>query len=660
MPKTRSQDGETQAGLGWLFGPRGIFAGAIPDFEYRPAQLQMAEAVERAIDTGETLLAEAGTGTGKTLAYLVPAILSGKKTVVATGTKTLQEQLFFKDIPLLVRALPKRFVASLMKGRANYLCRRSLRRAIAETHTRPERQRLVKIQKWSGATVRGDRAELDFLSDADPLWDDVAAWSETCLGTACEDYDACFLTRMRQEAAAADILIVNHHLLLADAALRDSSLFQVIPSYATLILDEAHLLEDVATDFFGTEVSSLRIEHLVRDVEREWRGAAAGDPTIPTHLMRVAEASARFFRCFEFSEGARRLRQETLGGLVGSAGRQLIQHLVLLHDLIHALPGKPEGLLGCARRAGNHAGMLRDFLRPVSGGSDAPDPRPLVRWSERRGRALVLRTSPLDVSAEFRRSILESAEAVVLTSATLSAAGQFDFLRRRLGVERAREFQAASPFDYGEQAILYIPRHLPDPRDRVFLEQAAAEIATILELTAGRALVLFTSVEAMETTHRLLQGVVPFPLMVQGEAPRTQLLDRFRQDVASVLLATRSFWQGVDVVGESLSCLIIHKLPFGFPGDPILEARLEYLQEQGSDPFWEYQVPSAIITLRQGLGRLIRSGQDRGALCILDGRLLTKGYGRAFLESLPPCRVTNDRDDLRHFFGNEAIGRLGN
>lgn len=659
MPRQHARTTGAQTGLDWLFGPRGILAAAIPDFEYRPAQLQMAEVVERAIETGETLLAEAGTGTGKTLAYLVPAILSGKKTVVATGTKTLQEQLFFKDIPLLARALPKRFVAGLMKGRGNYLCRRSLRRALTEAHTRPERQRLGKIQKWSSATARGDRAELDFLSDADPLWNDVAAWSETCLGSTCEDYDACFLTRMRQDAAAADILIVNHHLLLADAALRDGSLFQVIPSYATLILDEAHLLEDVATDFFGAEISNLRIEYLVRDAEREWRAAAAGDPTIPTHLMRLAEASARFFRSFDFSEGARRLRQESLAGLVGSTGSELIRHLALLRDLIHALPGKPEGLLGCARRADVHAGILRDFLRPVSDGNDASDPRPLVRWSERRGRALLLRTSPLDVSAEFRRSILESAETVVLTSATLSAAGQFDFLRRRLGVERAREFQAASPFDYGAQAILYIPRHLPDPRERAFLEQAAAEIATILELTAGRALVLFTSVDAMETTHRLLQGTVPFPLIVQGEAPRTQLLDRFRQDVASVLLATRSFWQGVDVVGEALSCLIIHKLPFGFPGDPILEARLEYLQDQGSDPFWEYQVPSAIITLRQGLGRLIRSGQDRGALCILDGRLLTKGYGRAFLESLPPCRVTNDRDDLRRFFDGDMPRKIG-
>jgi ATP-dependent DNA helicase DinG len=659
MRRTRSADSEA-TGLGWLFGLRGILAAAVPDFEYRPAQLKMAEAVERAIDTGETLLAEAGTGTGKTLAYLVPAILSGKKTVIATGTKTLQEQLFFKDIPLLARSLPKTFVASLMKGRANYLCRRGLRRALTDTHTRPERQRLVRIQKWSAASVRGDRAELDFLSDTDPLWDDVAAWSETCLGSACEDYESCFLTRMRQEAAAADVVIVNHHLLLADAALRDGSLFQVIPSYAVLILDEAHLLEDVATDFFGTEISSLRVERLIRDTEREWRASAAGDAAIPTHLMRLAEISARFFRSCDVGNGARRLRQETLDALSDAGGNDLIQHLTLLHDLIQALPGKPEELLGCARRAREQVMILSEFLRSTPDSHRPAPERPEVRWLERRGRAVLLRTSPLDVSADFRRTILESAETVVLTSATLSAAGQFDFLRGRLGIERAREFQAPSPFDYREQAILYIPRHLPDPRERSYIEEATEEIRRLLEITAGRSLILFTSVEAMETTHRLLQGTVPFPLMVQGEAPRTQLLERFRQDVASVLLATRSFWQGVDVVGEALSCLIVHKLPFGFPGDPILEARLEYLQQRGGDPFWEYQVPSAIITLRQGLGRLIRSGQDRGALCVLDPRVLTRGYGRAFLESLPPCHVTSDRDDLRRFFGDQTIGQLGN
>jgi ATP-dependent DNA helicase DinG len=642
------------AGLGWLFGPRGLLAAGIPDFEYRPSQLQMAEAVERAIDTGETVLAEAGTGTGKTLAYLVPAILSGKKTVIATGTKTLQEQLFFKDIPLLARSLPTPFRASLMKGRGNYLCRRSLRRAIGETHIRAERQRLARIQKWSATSARGDRAELDFLADADPLWDEVAAWSETCVGSACEDFESCFLTRMRHEAAAADLVIVNHHLLLADAALRDGGLFQIIPSCATLILDEAHLLEDVATDFFGTEIGSLRVERLIRDAEREWRASAAGDTAIPAHLMRLAEISARFFRSVDFPDGSRRLRREALAPLAANGGRDLVQHLALLCDLIQAVPGKPEGLLSCARRAGEQAAILREFLRPASDTPHAADEGPKVRWAERRGRALALRMSPLDVSADFRRTVLDSAETVVLTSATLSAAGQFDFLRRRLGIERAREFRAPSLFEYGEQAILYIARHLPDPRDRSFVDQAAEEIRRLLEITAGRALILFTSVEAMETTHRLLQGAVPFPLMVQGEAPRTQLLDRFRRDVASVLLATRSFWQGVDVVGEALSCLIVHKLPFGFPGEPVLEARLEFLQQQGGDPFWDYQVPSAIIALRQGLGRLIRSGQDRGALCILDSRLLTRGYGRVFLDSLPPCRVAGDRDDLRRFFQADA------
>jgi ATP-dependent DNA helicase DinG len=278
----------------------------------------------------------------------------------------------------------------------------------------------------------------------------------------------------------------------------------------------------------------------------------------------------------------------------------------------------------------------------------------MVRWAERRGRGIFLRVSPLDVSEEFHRTILESAEAVILTSATLSAAGRFDFLRSRLGIREAREFQAASPFDYARQAILYVPRHLPDPRSPRFVDAAVEEIRGILEITRGRALVLFTSLEAMETTHRLMDGRVPFPLMVQGQAPRTELLDRFREDVASVLFATRSFWQGVDVVGEALSCVIIHKLPFGFPGDPVLEARLEYIQWQGGDPFWEYQVPSAIITLRQGLGRLIRSGQDCGALCILDNRLLSRAYGRAFLESLPPCPVTSLREDVRRFFLREG------
>ena len=647
-PRQVETDGD--AALAAVFGPRGLLSAALADFEYRPAQLQMAQAVEQAMAAGGTLLAEAGTGTGKTLAYLVPAILSGRKTVVATGTKTLQDQLFFKDVPLLASALPRKFVASLMKGRSNYLCRRNLRRSLTETHTRPQRQTLLKIQAWSATSARGDRAELTFLPEPDPLWDDIAAWSETCVGTSCEDYDACFLTRMRQEAGAADLVIVNHHLLLADAVLRDGSQFQVIPSYDVLVLDEAHLLEDVATDFFGVEISNLRVERLVRDAHREWTNAPTEDRSIPSQLSRLAEASARFFQMLDLPEGMRRLRPEALEGNCRETGRELVQALHLLHDLVQAVPGKPEGLLACARRAREQAGILQGFFDSAGEPPDTPGAPPMVRWSERRGRGVFLRSSPLDVSADFRRTILESADAVILTSATLSTAGRFDFLRSRLGILEAREFHAASPFDYARQAILYIPRHLPDPRRPGFVEAAAEEIRGILEISQGRALVLFTSLDAMETTHRLLQGRLPFPLMVQGQAPRTELLDRFREEVASVLLATRSFWQGVDVVGEALSCVIVHKLPFGFPGEPVLEARLEYIQQQGGDPFWDYQVPSAIITLRQGLGRLIRSEQDRGALCILDSRLLTRRYGSVFLESLPSCPVTSAPEDLQRFF----------
>ncbi len=632
-----------------IFGPRGGLATAIPSYEERRGQRKMAHAVAEAIQTGDILLAEAGTGIGKTLAYLVPALLSGKKTVVSTGTKTLQDQLFLKDVPLLARALPFSFRASLMKGRGNYLCLRSVRHALSERHTRAERQKLLQIQRWSTDSPRGDRAELDFLADSDPLWDDIAAWSDTCVGSTCQDFDRCFLTRMRQDAAAADLVIINHHLLFADAALRDGSMFHLIPPAAVLILDEAHLLEDIATEFFGTDVSSVRIERLVSDALREWTDLGSDDPSFAAHVRHVAEACGRFFSSLPVANGMQRLRPEALDGLPSSAGRQLCEALILFHDLVAALPGKPEGLLGCARRARESAGVLELFLQPPN--DSGP---PVVRWTERRSRSVHLRTSPLDVADHVRRTILESAGTVVFTSATLTAASGFEFIRTRLGIDRARELRAPSPFDYAEQAILYIPRHLPDPRHPAFLDEAADEIRRILAISRGRALVLFTSIEAMEVTYGLVHGRVPFPFIMQGEAPRSELLDRFRRDVASVLFATRSFWQGVDVTGESLSCLIVHKLPFGFPGEPVLQARLEYLASQGEDPFWSYQVPTAIIALRQGLGRLIRSQNDRGALCILDGRVQSRGYGRAFLDSLPPCPVTEERADVARFFASEA------
>jgi len=628
--------------LGEVFGPAGHLAKVLPDYEYRPAQLRMALAVEEAIGAGGILLAEAGTGTGKTLAYLAPALLSGKRTVVATGTRTLQDQLYAKDIPLLAAALPCRFVAALMKGRGNYLCRAQLRRRLAQPLTRAERTALRSIQAWSAESRRGDRAELTWLPDTERLWEDIAASSETCLGADCPDYDECFLTRMRQEAASADLVIVNHHLLLADAALRDSHAVHVIPPFQVLVLDEAHLLEDVATDFFGQEISTYRVERLIRDTGQELL-AAREELGAPAHLGLLGEVAARFFHGIPVGEGTQRLRPDALEAMA-AAGRDLREALGLLHDLLQALARKSEGLAGCARRAREQAGALQALLA-----EPGPEDPPCVRWVERRGRGVFLRASPLDVSADFCRTILEPAHAVVLTSATLSAAGRFDFLRARLGIPEAEEFTSPSPFDYPAQAVLYIPRHLPDPRHPGFLEAAAGEIREVLTLSRGRALVLFTSVEAMQVTAGLL-GDLAYPLMVQGEAPRARLLERFREEVDSVLLATRSFWQGVDFAGETLSCLVVHKLPFGFPGEPVLEARLEHIQQGGGDPFWEYQVPSAILTLRQGLGRLIRTARDRGALCILDGRLLSRSYGRAFLQSLPPCPVTHDREDLQAFF----------
>jgi ATP-dependent DNA helicase DinG len=626
-----------------VFGPGGRLSTILPGYEYRPAQLRMALAVQAAIDAGEVLLAEAGTGTGKTLAYLAPAILSGRKTVVATGTKTLQEQLFTKDVPLLAAALPVTFAASLMKGRSNYLCRWRLRHRLSQPLTAAERGRLHALQRWSSDSPRGDRTEVDWLPDAEALWSDVAASAETCLGGGCPDFDTCFLTRMRQAAVAADLVIVNHHLLLADAVLRDSTAFQVIPTYEVLILDEAHLLEEVATDFFGEEISNLRVERLIRDVQHElvaWRQ----DLPVAGHLGLLGELCTRFFAALRPAEGSRRLRPETLADL-GDAGRDLAEGLSLLHDLLQAVPQKSEGLTGCARRASAQVRTLSAFFCP--GGPEQP---PAVRWSERRGRAVFLRSTPLDVAGDFSRAILEPPRSTILASATLSAGGRFDFIRNRLGISEAREFSSPSPFDYEGQAVLYVPRHLPDPRDPGFLQAAAEEIRVILTASRGRALILCTSVEAMEATHAWLARGPAFPLMVQGEAPRGRLLERFRTEVDSVLLATRSFWQGVDFAGETLSCLIVHKLPFGFPGDPVLEARLEHIREQGRQPFWEYQVPSAILTLRQGLGRLIRTGHDRGALCILDGRLHSRGYGRAFLESLPPCPLTTDLEDVRKFF----------
>jgi ATP-dependent DNA helicase DinG len=664
-------------------GPLGrVFGG----YEPRDGQRRMAEAVASVVDTGGTLLAEAGTGTGKTLAYLIPAILSGHRVLVSTGTKNLQEQIFFKDLPALREALGVPFTATLMKGRANYLClhRWEIYRDGVEGSTSAagrlidtsDRVLLPIIDAWAKDTDTGDRAELRELPEHLPFWTDIAATADTCLGTDCPSYSDCFVTRMRQRAAESDVVIINHHLLCADAAVRQSDYGEVIPFCPTLVIDEAHQLEDVATQYFGKSLSAHRIEDLVHDGERlvtsrDWRN---GLEDLSNALARVTDRCRTFF-----------------GGLAGTprgtgapearirySADSLAEHFEAgmgladaLEDLEAALAPGPAPGSGGAQSEGSPAAVdsseavasllrraeeIRTDLRFLMRTAD-PD---FVYYLEMRGRGgaaagrdlsrTVLRASPVDVSRIARDVLFERMRTVVLTSATLTVDGSFEYLKGRLGIRQTDELCVASDFDYAAQALLYVPKPLPSPKTPAFAEAAAREIIEIVTRSRGRAFVLFTSYAVLRTVQPAVEMALSYPILVQGTAPRTDLIERFRATPNAVLLATSSFWQGVDVVGEALSCVIIDKLPFASPGDPVTAARIDAITAAGGNAFQEYQVPLAILALQQGLGRLIRHRTDRGVLAVLDPRLRTMGYGRRFLASLPPAPVTHDVEIVGRFF----------
>jgi len=613
----------------------------------------MAREVASVLDEGGVLLAEAGTGTGKTLAYLVPAILSGHRVLVSTGTKNLQEQIYFKDLPALAKTLPIEFKAAYMKGRANYLCLHRLDQARASM----AEGLLDSIAAWASATETGDRAELADLPDDSGIWQEIAATGETCLGAECPQYQQCFVTRMRQRAAEADLVIVNHHLLCADAAVRESSYGEVIPECAQLVLDEAHQLEDVATQYFGLSVSNFRIDELVRDVERSL-GRAIGDPEgeLQRAASRVSDhgralfgnlAMARRMRG-RYGEDRIRVTAEWFGDIIGD-GLALATALDGLEAVMALAGGAQKGqepnedALSFARRAGE----VRDHLEFLLAAADPA----FVYFLETRGRGVFLRAAPIDVSAIIQKHVFKRMRATVLTSATLAVAGSFDYVRQRLGIADAVELRVASEFDFGRQSLLYLPRRMPPPKSPQFSDAVARQVEEILRRTAGRAFVLFTSYAMMHAVYEALMGQIAFPMFVQGTAPRSTLLDQFRTTPHAVLLATSSFWQGVDVVGEQLSCVIIDKLPFASPGDPITAARIEAITAGGGDAFNDYQVPLAILALLQGMGRLIRHRTDRGVLAVLDPRLRTMGYGRRFLESFPPAPLTQDLGAIETFFG---------
>jgi ATP-dependent DNA helicase DinG len=629
--------------LAKVFAPGGWLARHHPQYEYRAGQLEMAESVEAALENRQHLIVEAGTGTGKTLAYLVPLMRSGLRAVISTGTKNLQEQLFYKDIPFLRKLFPELRV-TLMKGRQNYLCRQKL----YDLEKQPvlngmeEVEQYPKLRDWEARTKTGDRAELAWLPDTSSLWAHVDARRENCTGQKCAQFERCFITGMHQQAAESDLIIVNHHLFFADLALRQSDYAALLPDYAALVFDEAHEMEDVATRYFGVEVSNYRVEELARDTEATLRMKSLRSPEVLGAVGELRRRADLFFELFPAAEGRTNFdNRDSFLEVHRGAYTALGNAFLLLETELSRLVERPEEIHNLTRRAKE----LRAAFELVLESHE----RNMVYWWERRGRGVFLQATPIDVSALLRERLFEQVETVILTSATLAVGGTFDFLKRRLGVQNSKERILDSHFDYPSQALLYTPLHLPDPRQPDFARLAAEEVVQLLKATRGRAFVLFTSYVQMRDVYERVRQHLRYPLLMQGSMPRTELLDRFRKTPHAVLFGTSSFWQGVDVQGEQLSAVLIDRLPFAVPSDPVTAARIRQINEDGGNAFTDYQVPQAVITLKQGFGRLIRSENDRGVLVMLDHRMMRKPYGRVFLESLPQYRKTNRLDDVKVF-----------
>ena len=652
-----------------ILRPGGALSGALSGFEPRPGQLAMARRVAQAIDLDERLLVEAGTGTGKTIAYLVPAILSGRRVIVSTGTRTLQDQIATVDLPRLQRVLPKPFTFAVMKGIGNYVCLRRLaehRRQLSIAQT--VSSETARVLAWVERTRTGDRADLDGVSEDAPIWREVASSPETRLGKRCPFVADCFITGMRRRAQDAQVIVVNHHLFFADLALRNRfSEAQVLPTYEAVIFDEAHQLEDVATEIFGVQASSLRLFALARDIERA--------PVGPLGAMRVESVARRLEAVTHVLSQALRAQLPRKGGdgddLRTPMPDDLWQGEVLTryHDLDTVLeeasvllarlaeddgselagpsppaPAKAAVLAGLAQRAAN----LRTDLDEIVSSAR----RDSVRWLALSARNVTLRASPVDVAPLLRESFDRHAGPLVFTSATLSTAGSFAYMRERLGLaDTAAEATFASPFRFDQQALLYIAEDLPDPTHEGFAAAAAQRALDLCRLSHGRALLLFTSFRNLRIAEEIFRAHDEFPLLVQGQRPRQALLDELRTRVGSVLLGTQSFWEGVDVPGEALSLVVIDRLPFAVPDDPLTASRIERIREDGGDPFGSYQIPRAALALKQGFGRLIRSRRDRGVVAVLDGRILRKNYGAALLASLPEsCPRAFALDEVRAFF----------
>ena len=665
-----------------VLAPGGALSRILPGYEPRPPQLTMAAKVQQALSLGRALVVEAGTGTGKTLAYLLPAARSGLKVVVSTATKNLQEQLADKDVPLL-RELGVDAKVAFLKGRQNYLCLLRFDQFMRNPTfaVREEAQLFETVARWAERTETGDRSELTELPENLASWRDLSASADQCLGQKCAHYDRCFVFKMRRQAADADVVVVNHHLFFADLALRSSSAGDagaaVLPKYDAVIFDEAHAVEEVATEHFGAQLSSFRVSELARDALK----TLAGRP----QLLEAAGLATRLLgegRDF-FKAAAEACQTPVIKSQPGGGGEApKYSTYTYTNDRWAILPGalapaEPDRqkLSELVRALGASLSSAKDDeelalleRRCLSLNADlglftgGRQDRDLIHWAESRGGHLFLHASPIDVAPILQEKLYDRIGPIVYTSATLAIAGRLDYFERRIGLhdDEGPLFQMddavlASPFDYQKNAALYLPKLMPDPQQPEFVEAVAGELRQLLPITQGRAFVLFTSLRNMRAVHALLEDELPWQVLLQGEAPKQQLLKRFREK-PSVLFASQSFWEGVDVPGEALSLVVIDKLPFASPSEPITAARIDRLRSEGQDAFYGYQVPQAALALKQGFGRLIRTATDRGIVAVLDGRMTRKGYGRLFVDTLPRCRLLRSPDEARLFW-NEAEAR---
>ena len=631
-----------------LLGPNGPLARQVPGFAPRLPQQQMAEAVVAALEEGDTLVVEAGTGTGKTYAYLIPALLSGARVIISTGTRHLQDQLYHQDLPVVRQALNAPVRTALLKGRGNYLCRYRLQATEQDGRlsSREQVAELRRIRVWAGRTRRGDIAEIPDVPETSLIWPRVTSTVDNCLGQDCPQLADCFLAKARREALAADVLVINHHLFCADMAIKETGFAELLPGAEAFILDEAHQLPDIATHFLGRSLSGRQLSELGRDTVVE----QARDAADFADLRRRAEALEPAILTLRQALGTadRRALWREVAGLpaVVKAIEQLREALDRLREALKEGAPRGKGLENCQRRGEDLA--LR--LAALTGEESNLDN---VCWFETRGRGFTLSLTPLDIAPKFQERLAAQPGAWVFTSATLAVGQSFEHFAARLGLRDYAGLRLDSPFDFARNALLYHPPDLPDPTSPRYTAALLEAVLPVLAASRGRAFLLFTSFRALREAAAWLVDRLDYPLLVQGEAPKGVLLRQFRAAGNAVLLGTASFWEGVDVRGEALSCVIIDRLPFAAPGDPVVQARIESLRQRGEDPFLYYQLPHAAITLKQGVGRLIRDVSDRGVLVLCDPRLLTKSYGRVFLDSLPPMPRTRKLERVRAFFASD-------